>query len=101
MADVDPARYPVVNIDPALTPISSQFNHPSQLRYRAEENQSEEHLPAEPLGSSRRDALCSSQLSTYTLSRMSTLSEFPDPPETITSEQMSVFSSHLDDNTIT
>ena len=106
MADVDPARYPVVTIDPALTPVSSQFNYRSQLPYRREANQSEEHLPAEPLGSSRRpslDALRSGHLTTSSLSHVSSesLSEFPEPPETITSEQMSVLSSYLDDNTTT
>lgn len=105
MANVNLVRYPIVTIDPVSTPMSSQLNHPPQRQslFGPETNVSEEHLPAEPLGSSRSlslDVLRSSHLTSSTLSRMSALSEFPTPPETIMPDQMSVPSSYLDDDTI-
>ena len=103
MVNVDLVRYPIVTIDSASTP--SQFNHPPQRQslFGSETNVSEEHLPAEPLGSSRSlslDVLRSSHLTSSTISRMSALSEFPSPPETIMPEQMTISSSYLDDDTI-
>ncbi|KAF8626493.1 hypothetical protein AX17_006548 [Amanita inopinata Kibby_2008] len=122
-ADDDTARLPVsrVETESTTTPVTASVpivnyraSMSGQISYTHDLQQSVEVLPSEPLTSSRRthvrshtvplhrnlspDAVRSSCLTTSTASCMSTLSEFPAPPGTITSGQMSFLSAYLDDD---